>query len=280
MSALPPFFLINRRIAPAFFVEETLNKLRHLVWIPALLCIAGLLSAGPMRGQEALDYAFRFATAIESDLKDRSKAQALVVQDYAAIGALGDALTFAGQVDGWRRGTALADVATLLAKAGRYEQARQALGQASAITDATEGWEKRRVEAHLAPALAALGEIDRTEAISKDLAHNDGRQYGARSTATMATANAAQGKFNEGIGQLKQLDEAVDIDVAWWRTAGYLSVAKLETLTHKQRLDALNLARKSVESLGLAKRGEPALLVWDSATGAAAAQPSIAVLQA
>lgn len=233
-----------------------MNKFRHGVWIPAALAVVGVLSAGPMRGQEALDYAFRFATAIETDAKDRSKAQAIVVDDFASIGALSDALSFAEQVDGWRRGTALADIAALLARRGEIDRARQALAQAGEIAEATEGWEKHRIQAHIATALAALGDIDRSEAISRELAENDARQYGARATATLAAAHAAVGGYDEGIGRLKVLDEAVDVDDTWWRTAGYLSVAKLDTLTQKQRLEALDLARKSAEQVPGWKQAE------------------------
>jgi len=78
-------------------------------------------------GKAALDYGFRFASAIVTDAKDQQKAQQAVVMEYAAIGLLDEATRLATSIEGWRRGAALADLANLLAKQGRKQDARALL---------------------------------------------------------------------------------------------------------------------------------------------------------
>ena len=92
---------------------------------PALCTLTVLLTlhAGST-APEALDWAFRFASAIVSDPKDMGKAQAAVVWDYATLGDWREATDAADRVEGWRRGTSYADLAMALAKAGRKDEAR------------------------------------------------------------------------------------------------------------------------------------------------------------
>src|SRR5262245_43691773 len=104
----------------------------HLLTCLALAGFAGASPAGPASGGHeiasapdlpALDYAFRFASAIAKDPKDRAKAQELAVAEFAAAGALDEAIRRADQIEGWRRGAVYADLATALAGMGRKEEA-------------------------------------------------------------------------------------------------------------------------------------------------------------
>jgi hypothetical protein len=55
-------------------------------------------------GVAALDQAFRFASAIRSDPKDRALSQEAVIRAYVAAGALDAGAARAGEVSGWRQG--------------------------------------------------------------------------------------------------------------------------------------------------------------------------------
>ncbi len=63
------------------------------------------------------------------------------------------------------------------------------------------------------------------------------------------------------------------------RASLYWGVASVK-VTKVQLRDAPKLARRAVERLGLASKGETVLLVWDSSIDRSGTQPSIAVLQA
>jgi hypothetical protein len=207
-------------------------------------------------GQVALDYGFRFASAIHNDPKDRQKAQQAVVMEYARIGLTEEALQLARKIDGWRKGVALADLAARLAREGREDLARTALREAEEVRAATKGWEGPRVAAHVAQAHATLGEMSASESIAADLAANDPQQYTGRSAATVATAHAARGDFDGAMQELARYEGSTDREVAWWRTAGYLGLAREERLEAAQRRKALDAARASADGLVAWKRSE------------------------
>ncbi len=212
---------------------------------------AGWIEAGsgaqnPRGGLEALDYAFRFASAIKTDEKDRAKAQEGVVRDLSAAGALDEAIRRAGEIEGWRRGALYADLAVALAGAGRKDEARGLVEKAEAVRSGVQGWENPRIRAHVAQALSALGEVERARAITSELAAND-RQYAGRSVATVSTGLAARGDFDAAMESLGGLDGEADLEIAWWRTAGYLAASRQAGLPAKQRREALDAARRSAE---------------------------------
>ena len=83
-----------------------------------ILCLACAFSAQaqpktapPSTGDPALNYGFRFATAIETADKNKAMAQQLVTLDFAAVGELDRAVKKAAEVIGWRRGVAYAELA-------------------------------------------------------------------------------------------------------------------------------------------------------------------------
>jgi len=215
---------------------------------------AGAAPARPA-GAVALDQALRFATAIRSDDKDRAQAEEEVVLEYAAIGAFAEAVSQAAAIEGWRRGTALADLARILAAAGRRDEARVLLAQAAEVRAATEGWQGPRIEAHVAQARAALGDPG-ARGMAEATAAGDPRQYAGRAAATIALQFAAQGNAAAALAELAKLDSVEDFDAAWWRTVGYLEISRRESLSRDDRTRALAAARRSAAGVPGWKQGE------------------------
>jgi hypothetical protein len=204
---------------------------------------------------EALEYAFRFASAIQADPKDMAKAQQSVILEYAEIGAADLAVKRARQIEGWRGAVAQADLAAALADLNLPNEARDALARAEASRDAIEGWERGRVEAHLAQALAALGNREGSREISTRLAAADG-QYAGRTAATLAASDAAAGDYRAAMDRLRALDTEEDLYVTWWRTVGYLAVAKEAGFSRQQQIEALRAARTSADGIDGWKQAE------------------------
>jgi len=222
---------------------------------PVGAAAAGEAATTRPAGVAALDRAFRFATAIRSDDKDRAQAEEEVVLEYAAIGALDEAVSRSAKIEGWRRGTALADVARIMATAGRKDEARVLLTQAAGVRAATEGWQGPRIEAHIAQARAALGD-PAARGMAEATASGDPRQYAGRAAATIALQLAAQGNAAAAMAELARLDKVDDFDAAWWRTVGYLEIARRESLSRDDRTRALAAARRSAAGVPGWKQGE------------------------
>jgi len=213
---------------------------------------AGAAMAEP--GLESLDFAFRFATAIKSDARDRAKAQELALGEYAAAGAYDEAARRATQIEGWRRGSLYATMATELARAGRADEARGFIAKAEEVRQSTSGWENPRISSQVAEALALLGDHEQSNRITADLASNDPIQYSGRAAATDAVAAAVQGNFEQGMEKLRALESNNDLDAAWGRTTGYLALAKHADAPKASRLLALDAARSSADRLPIERR--------------------------
>jgi tetratricopeptide (TPR) repeat protein len=228
------------------------------------LCLASIvagnpshaLRAEPVAGLEALGFAYRFASAIEKDPKDQAKAQELVIGELVVIGALDEALQRAETVKGWRRGSVYADLATALARQGKPQRARGLVEQARAVQSSVSGWEGRRILAHVAQALAALGDEEGVAKITRQLAESDPLQYAGRSAATEAVASAVRGEYGEAMERMKTIQGSDDIEIAWWRTAGYLAVAREKQLDAPKRIRALDAASASAEGIPGWRRAE------------------------
>jgi len=205
---------------------------------------------------DPLAWAFRFASAIVSDPKDMGKAQEAVVWDYTSSQRWEEATAAAAQVEGWRRGTAYADLATALAKAGKKDQARAMIAKAEAHRATVEGWQNPRIAAHIANAYAALGDLDKANTLSKAVAIEDAQQYAGRSSATKASGLAAQGKVDEAETELSQFKGTSDIEDLWWRTVGFVEIARQKSLPREKRMDALAQARKAADEIPGWKRAE------------------------
>lgn len=215
----------------------------------ALTIPLAVASTSSSSSRDAFDYAFKFASAIASDPKDMSKAQEAVVWDLTSSGAWRDAEASAAKVEGWRRGTAYADLATALAKAGRVDDAKRLIAKAEAFRPAIDGWPNLRIAAHIAAAYAALGENDKAKTLAVAVASEDALQYAGMSTATVASGLAATGEFESASAELDRLEEGKDLDDAWWRTVGYVDMSRQKALTRDQRIKAINSARLSAEGI-------------------------------
>lgn len=204
---------------------------------------------------DAFDWAFRFASAIDPDPKDKSMAQEAVVLTMAMSGGLDRAVDLADDVTGWRQGTAYADLAVMLAKDGRNDEATNLLAKAQQVRAVTDGWQQGRIDAHIAMAQAHLGNRERSREISARLAKGD-IQYAGRGVATVAAAHARAGDFDEAMRALATLDDETDYEVTWWRTLGYLEVAEYDSLAEDQRREAFRRAVVSARTVPGWKRGE------------------------
>jgi tetratricopeptide (TPR) repeat protein len=225
-----------------------------------VLCVdlvptSGTADPGDQAGREALDYAFRFASAIERDTKDRGKAQKSVAMDFAAVGLLDEAASRSDEIEGWYRGVAYADLATAYVKEGRPGTARELVAKATRVREDASGWHGPRISAHIAQALAVLGESERSARISADLASAD-EQYIGRALANAVSAHVARGEIDEALGALEAVDEAEDLDVTWWRTVGYMAIAREEKLARAERARAAERARRSAKAIPGWKQAE------------------------
>jgi tetratricopeptide (TPR) repeat protein len=204
----------------------------------------------------ALDYAFRFGSAIDADPKDKAKAQEAVVRDYAALGALDEALTRAERIEGWRQGVIFADLAGQLVRAGRTEEARELVGRAEGIRTGIQSWQNPRIAAHIAQSLALLGDVDESRRIAMELIAYDGQQYAGRSVAVIAAGYAARGRFEDAMAEVNRLEGTEDLYDNWWRTVGLIGVARESGLSDDQRFLALQEARETAAGVDGWKRAE------------------------
>jgi len=222
--------------------------------IASVFAIVLVRASAPNR--DAFEYAFKFASAIVSDPKDMGKAQEAVVWDLATAGAWRDAEDSADKVEGWRRGTAYADLATALARVGRSDAAREVLAKAEAFRPTIDGWQNLRIAAHIATAYTALGETEKAKTLAIAVASEDVQQYGGRSTATIASGLASKGEFTEAAGELDRLEDVKDLDDAWWRTVGYVEMSRQKSLTRDQRVKAISVAREAADAIPGWKKAE------------------------
>jgi hypothetical protein len=223
--------------------------LRRMPFAALLSLALALPAVAAPAGLEALGLGFRFASAIEGDAKDRARAQQAILEDMLAIGAADEAAKLAPQVDGWRRGVILAELAADAARAGRPEQARALIAKAQEVRGSVQGWENPRIAAHIADALAVLGEAEPIETISRQLLAEDDRQYLGRAARTQAVGSASRGDFDLGFAKLQALDGERDYEAALGRTQGYLDLARAVGASPEQRRRALTAARGSAAAI-------------------------------
>jgi hypothetical protein len=265
---------VQRACKGAFVRREALPLMskRPRSRIPSLIAVAVLISCGiwpqdtraafsssspadPSR-LRALDYAYRFASAIDADPRDKAKAQEAVVRDYAALGVLDQALQSAERIDGWRRGVVFADLAAELARVGRTDEAQVLIDRAEEVRRTIRGWQNPRIAAHIAQSLAMLGEVERSRRMAMDLIAYDGQQYAGRSVAVIASGFAALGQFEQAMEEMAKLEGTNDLYDAWWRTVGLMGVARETGLSDDQRLAALHEALEATEGIEGWKRAE------------------------
>jgi tetratricopeptide (TPR) repeat protein len=246
----------TRLLVPGFFL---------LVQATAVLSGAtGWAGAAESDGSQALEKAFRFASAIDADPKDRARAQQGVVQDYAKIDAIEVGVEKAALIEGWRRGMAYVSLAVELAKRGEEERARELIGLAEGVRQRTEGFGGPRISSYIARALAYLGELPESRKLSEALAEADVQQYAGQAAATIALAHAVRGEFDVAMATMEGLANHTDIYLSWWRVAGYVDIARLDDLTETQRRAALDAGYSATEQVPGWKRAESLFLVADA----------------
>src|SRR5258706_4400836 len=224
--------------------------------IAALCVLAAQPDAALSLSRDPLDMAFRFATAIEADPNDQALAQEQVVTELIALDRLDEAGERAGTIKGWRQGSAFADIARALAEHGKPDRARALLAQADAVRLSTWDWGGPRIAAHMAQALAVLGDLERSTALAQEVTAADPRQYAGRAAATIADGLARKGDFAAAMARLEALDGDHDVDIASWRTSGYLDLARRPDVAPGEWSRALEAARRSADGVPGWKRGE------------------------
>lgn len=235
--------------------------------LAALGAVCFDVSAAPQRPKpsrnEALETAMRFASAITADPKDMSGAQADVVQEYISLGQLDRAMELADKVTLWKKGVVLADLANALVQAGRKEDAKLTLDRALEFRSTVEGWQGPRIDAHIAQVYASMGETDKARQISRRLADAD-RQYQGRDVATVASGLAAQGEFDNALGEIGKLeDDNPDLEQAWWRTAALIGLSRRTSAPRDKRIEAVDKARRSATDIDGWKQVEALTSVAD-----------------
>lgn len=221
---------------------------------PALATPSTAPDSATTAGIPALDYAFRFASAITPDPKDRAKAQQLAIDGFAAVGAWDEALQRADAVEGWRRGVVYADLAEGLARVGRRDEAKRLVGKAEAVRAGVDGWQNPRVASRIAAALAAIGETEQARAIAARVASEDPQQYGGATAAAEAAHLAASGDVDAALRQLKDLAGNNDLEVAWARAGAALAIGRRADAPAKSRAKALEEAKTAAGPLPLELR--------------------------
>jgi len=217
--------------------------------VPLLAVLAGLPAGAALAvSSPALEEGFRIASAIQNDAKDRGRAQESVVLDLAEAGFPDEAARKADQVEGWRRGVAYAEIARILARQDRLEEARALLAKADAVRAATEGWEGSRIEAHAGQARALVGQMDRTESTALRLVEEDQLQYAGLPAIVKASAQAARGEIDPALATLGD-GEKVALEMVWWRTSVFLEIARSPKATPEQRRKALEAGRTDAARL-------------------------------
>jgi len=117
------------------------------------------------------------------------------------------------------------------------------------------GWQQQRITAHIAQALVHLGDTGEARRISQDLAAADG-QYGGQAAATIALGEAAEEGIDKSMESLDKMKSDADFETAWWRTVGYVSLARRPAVSRAEKTKALAAAYESAQTISGWKRAE------------------------
>ena len=136
------------------------------------------------------------------------------------------------------------------------DKAREFLARADEVRRVTSDWGAPRIAAHSAEALALLGDVEKATVVAAELTRDDPRQYTGRSAASLSAGLAQRGDFAGAMARLDGLKNDKDFDTTWWRTTGYLDLARRSSFTETQRRQAIEAARRSADGIAGFKRGE------------------------
>ncbi len=190
---------------------------------------------GSPPGTDAFDEAFRFASALTVDPGDMAAVQEQSARAVAATRDLARAARLAGGIEGWRRAAVTADLASLHAARGERARARELVAEADALRKTLSGWPEKRVAMHVAEAMARLGDLEAARKLAGEVAGADPRQYMGRGAGIVAVGHATLGQTAEALEILAALDADPDIDIAFWRTWGYIETARLTSDAGRER---------------------------------------------
>ena len=117
-----------------------------------------------------LETAFQAASLIPTDphIKDRSKAQELVVVTCLEMDQPDRAARYTESVENWRRGMCLANLALYDARNGKPNTALELIAEATGVADTAEDWRRDRVRTRIAQTRTVLEKARRTETQKED----------------------------------------------------------------------------------------------------------------
>lgn len=143
--------------------------------------------------KELLNIAFDVATMIPitPHIKDRSKAQALVVETSLELDQPQQALDFIEKIDNWRRGSGFADFAFYCVRNGYIENISKYLDQAAEISLATEDWRRDQIKVKIAKTQTLLGQVEQVGQLQEGLVESETGKV-ADAEAMMATEESFQ----------------------------------------------------------------------------------------
>jgi hypothetical protein len=130
-----------------------------------------------------LDLAFVTASAIpmKPHVKDRSRMQELVVTTCLELDQPERALAYAGQIEDWRRGAAIADYAFYCAQHGFRTEAAKHLEQAAEIAAMEQDWRRDTIKVKIAQTYLWLNEPKRAAEFDAGLTDSEtGKSHAAR----------------------------------------------------------------------------------------------------
>lgn len=208
-------------------------------------------------------WAWRFASSLDPDPRDKARAQEAVIRALAETGDFDSAIALADELQGWRRGAVLADLAGHLFDAGRTADARRVSGQAGSVAARVGSWQAKRIQAHLAEALARGGDLEAVGQIGRTVVEHDARQYAARVMVGRALGLAIRGDLQGARQLLESIETNGDLEPPLWKTRGYLDIAGIDGTPREARLPMIDAARESSAAIPGWKR-------WEAATSVAA----------
>jgi tetratricopeptide (TPR) repeat protein len=173
--------------------------------------------------RDLLDLAFEAASAmpLEPHVKNRSRAQEVVVLACFELNQPQRARRYIEGIVNWRRGTAYADLAFHLARNGLIDEVENDLERAAEIAEETEDWRRDRIKAKIARAYAYLGLTETAETFGQGIEASESGTL-AQVRAMVCPADAFEGH----IEKLETLASADNFDVVRGALAAYAELFK------------------------------------------------------
>lgn len=159
---------------------------------------------------ELLDIAFEAASAMPvfPHIKNRSRAQEMVVTACFELDQPLRAHQYIGQIENWRRGAGYADLALYYAQKGMTDKIESYLRKADQISEQNEDWRKDRIKVKIAGVYAYLGQKDKASRFEKGV--------GASEMGKMARIEAMvcpEESFDKKMEELDSLVSGKNFDI-------------------------------------------------------------------